>query len=137
MNNQPTLPSAKPAKALMLTLSGLSLAMLVAGIGLGAIATGTYQTRAENRIDRDEQLTALEQKAEVRQRSAQLKRDYSAPVWIADASFHPDHKYDTPGVRKVRVPVLVGFELDTAVCIGSMGPEGFTQNTDDPLCLGY
>lgn len=137
MNNQPTLPSAKPAKALLLTISSLSLSMLVAGIGLGFNAVAIYQYRADQRLDKRDAIAQLEDRAEVSQRRAQLKRGISAPVWIGDSSYSPDVQYQVSGVRKVEVPVVVGFEFDTAVCVGTIGPDGFIQNPDHPLCLGY
>ena len=135
--NNPSLPSAKPARALLLTISGLSISMLIAGLGLGANAIAIYQGRAQDRLTTKEQLTALEQQAQINQRSAQLQRGYDAPVWDASAVYDPSATYAVDGVRRVPVPVLIGPELDTAVCIGSMGPDGFVQNINDPLCLGY
>ena len=135
--NNPTLPSAKPARALLLTISGLSLSMLIAGLGLGANAIAIYQGRAQDRLTTKEQLTALEQQAQINQRQAQLQRGYDAPVWDSSAVYDPSATYTIEGVRQVPVPVLIGPELDTAVCIGSMGPDGFKQDINDPLCLGY
>ena len=135
--NQPILPSAKPPKAMLLTISGLSLLMLVAGIGLGASALNIYRDRSDNRLATADEITSLEQQAKINQRSAQLKRGYDAPVWLPDAIYDPAAQYQVEGTRKIEVPVIVGSELDTAVCIGTMGPDGFIQNPDNPLCLGY
>lgn len=134
---QPTLPSAKPPQSFVLITLGLSVAMGVAGIGLGASAVSIYLDRAGNRIDTSEQITELEQRAEVTQRTAQLKRGYSAPLWIMNETYAPDVQYQIDGIRDIEVPVLLGPQLDTAVCVGTMGPDGFTQNPDNPLCLGY
>ena len=134
---QPTLPSAKPPKSLLLTISGLSISMLLAGLGLGFNAFSIYQYRAQTRLDKTVAIAQLEDRAEVSQRRAQLKRGISAPVWINDSSYSPDVEYQVSGVRKVEVPVVIGFEFDTAVCVGTIGPDGFIQNPDHSLCLGY
>ncbi len=111
--------------------------MLLTGTGLGASAVAVYRERANNRLDQNNALAALEQNAAVSQRSAQLKRGYSAPVWDASQVYDPSRTYFVPGTRRTPVPVLIGPELDTAVCIGVMGPAGFTQDINAPLCLGY
>jgi hypothetical protein len=137
VRDNPTLPSAKPAKASLLILFSLSALMGVAGIGLGSSAIGLYMARAESRVAKDEELTAIEQRAEIQQRDAQLQRNYEAPLWDATQVYDPAKTYSVDGVRRLTVPVLIGPELDTAICIGSIGPDGFVQNIDDPICLGY
>jgi hypothetical protein len=132
----PTLPSAKPSKASLVAISALSLFMGLSGIGLGASAYFVYHDRANDRLARDEQLTALEQNAEISQKKAQLQRGYDAPIWVAQV-YDPTLTYEIEGTRAVPVPVLVGTEFDSAFCVGSMDENGFTQNPDDPLCLGY
>ena len=137
MSNTPTLPSAKPPKLPTLILLGLSTAMSVSGLGLGGIAISLYFERAGNRLSTAESITSVEQQAEIAQRTAQLKRGYDAPVWLNNAVYDPAATYTVEGTRKIEVPVIVGSEFDTAVCIGTMGPEGFIQNPDNPLCLGF
>ena len=132
-----TLPSAKPPQSLVLVLLGLSTAVGVAGIGLSGIAVSIYLERAGDRLSTAERITAVEQQAEVNQRKAQLKRGYDAPVWVTNQVYAPGVAYQIGGVRETAVPVIIGPQLDTAVCVGTMGPDGFIQNTEDPLCLGY
>jgi hypothetical protein len=135
-SNVPSLPSAKPPRATLLILIAVSGLMTLSGIGLGSSAFFVYRDRANDRLARDEQLTALEQNAEISQRKAQLERDYTAPIWVAQV-YDPTLTYEIEGTRAVPVPVLVGTELDSAFCVGSIGADGFVQNPDDPLCLGY
>lgn len=110
---------------------------LLIGLGLGSSAVAVYMQTAQTRVAQSDALDQLDRDAEIRQRRAQLERGYSAPVWLADATYSPGITYEVSGVREVEVPVLLGPQLDTAVCIGSMGPRGFSQNVDSPLCLGY
>ena len=133
----PTLPSAKPPKSLAALFLGLSATGLLIGLGLGSSAIALYAQDARIRLAQTDRLERLERNAEVRQKNAQLKRDYSAPLWVTDQTYGPGQTYEVSGVRKVEVPVLLGPQLDTAVCIGSMGPEGFVQNVNSPFCVGY
>ena len=111
--------------------------MLLSGIGLGASAIQIYHRRADKRITQTAQLSQLERAAELRQKDAQLRRAADAPIWINNQAYSPDVDYQLSGVTRTEVPVIVGFEKDTAVCIGTMGPEGFIQNPEHPICLGY
>ena len=133
----PTLPSAKPHRATALMLLGASGLMLIAATGLTASAVAIYHARGQERIYQADALTEMTQAAQLRQREAQLSRDYDAPAWIADRTYERGTRYEVDGYRATEVPVLMGYELDTAVCIGTMGPTGFTQNPDHTLCLGY
>lgn len=135
--NTPILPSAKPHKGLALALLLVSAIGLLTGLGLGGSAVTLYMQTASMRLEQSDHLSAIERNAEIRQKEAQLKRDYSAPVWIATQTYAPNVTYQVEGVRAVDVPVLLGPQLDTAVCIGSMGPKGFIQNVNSPLCVGY
>jgi hypothetical protein len=137
MNDNPSLPSAKPSKATLLTISLLSIGMSLIGTGLGATAIFVYQYRAGDRVATENKITALEQNAQINQRKAQLQRSYDAPIWISNQTYDPTVTYTMDGTTQNTVPVLVGRELDTAVCIGTIGPDGFIQNINDPLCLGY
>ena len=132
----PLLPSARPSKAVAIGAGLVSLLLALAGIGLAATAIATYDARAERRLAHSETLTALERAATIRQKQAQLQRNQSAPVWIVGV-FDPTHRYEVKGSNAVSVPVIVGLERDTAICIGVLGPEGFTQDRDHPRCLGY
>ena len=133
----PTLPSAKPPKSLAVLFLGLSATGLVIGLGLGSSAVVFYLQDAQTRVAQNDALDRLDRDAELRQRRAQLKRDYAAPVWVTNATYSPGITYQVDGVREIEVPVLLGYQLDTAVCIGSMGPDGFMQNVNSPLCVGY
>ncbi|EDX82330.1 hypothetical protein S7335_887 [Synechococcus sp. PCC 7335] len=133
----PTLPSAKPPQSLAALFLGLSATALLVGIGLGGSAITVYMQDAKTRLAQSDRLAQLARRAELRQRRAQLKRGYAAPVWVTDAAYSPGVTYEVKGVRAIEVPVLLGPQLDTAVCIGTMGPNGFVQNVDAPLCLGY
>ena len=133
----PTLPSAKPPKSLAALFLGLSALGLVIGLGLGSSAVTVYMQDAKTRLSQNDALDQLDRDAELRQRRAQLKRSYSAPVWVTGATYSPGITYNVDGVREIEVPVLLGPQFDTAVCIGSMGPDGFRQNVDSPLCVGY
>ena len=133
----PTLPSAKPPKSLAVLFLGLSATGLVIGLGLGSSAVVFYLQDAQIRVAQNDALDRLDRDAELRQRRAQLKRDYAAPVWVTNATYSPGITYRVDGVREIEVPVLLGYQLDTAVCIGSMGPDGFMQNVNSPLCVGY
>ena len=133
----PTLPSAKPAKSLAALFLCLSAIGLLIGLGLGSSAIALYAQDARIRLAQNDKLERLERNAEVRQKNAQLKRDYSAPLWVTDQTYGPGVTYEVSGVRRVEVPVLLGPQLDTAVCIGSMGPAGFVQNVNSPFCVGY
>ena len=133
----PTLPSAKPPKSLAVLFLGLSATGLVIGLGLGSSAVVFYLQDAQIRVAQDDALDRLDRDAQLRQRRAQLKRDYAAPVWVTNATYSPGITYQVNGVREIEVPVLLGYQLDTAVCIGSMGPDGFIQNVSSPLCVGY
>ena len=133
----PTLPSAKPPQSLAALFLGLSALGLFIGLGLGSSAVAVYMQNAQTRLSQNDALDRLDRDAEIRQRRAQLERGYSAPVWVNDATYSPGITYEINGVREVEVPVLLGPQLDTAVCIGSMGPSGFRQNVDSPLCVGY
>lgn len=133
----PTLPSAKPPKSVAALFLGLSALSLLIGLGLGSSAVLVYVQNAQMRLSQNDALDQLDRNAEMRQRQAQLERGYSAPVWVTDATYSPGITYEVDGVREVEVPVLLGPQLDTAVCIGSMGPDGFRQNVDSPLCVGY
>ena len=110
---------------------------LFIGLGLGSSAVAVYMQTAQTRVAQSDALDRLDRDAEIRQRRAQLERGYSAPVWVTGATYSPGVTYEIDGVREVEVPVLLGTQLDTAVCIGSMGPSGFSQNVDSPLCVGY
>ena len=133
----PTLPSAKPPKSLAALFLGLSATGLFIGLGLGSSAVAVYMQTAQHRVAQTDALDRLDRDAEIRQRRAQLERGYSAPVWVTGATYSPGVTYEIDGVREVEVPVLLGTQFDTAVCIGSMGPSGFSQNVDSPLCVGY
>lgn len=133
----PTLPSAKPPKSLAVLFLGLSATGLVIGLGLGSSAVVFYMQDAQTRVAQNDALDRLDRDAQLRQRRAQLKRDYAAPVWVTNATYSPGTTYQVDGVRDIEVPVLLGYQLDTAVCIGSMGPDGFVQNVNSPLCMGY
>ena len=133
----PTLPSAKPHRITALMLLGTSGLMLMAAIGLIGSALAIYHTRGQQRIYQADALTQLEKDAELRQRTAQLQRGYDAPVWVNDTTYERGVNYEITGHREIEVPVLMGYELDTAVCIGTMGPDGFSQNPYHALCLGY
>jgi len=133
----PTLPSAKPPKSLATLFLGLSALGLFIGLGLGSSAIAVYMQSAQTRVVQSKTLDQLDRESEIRQRRAQLQRGYSAPVWVTGATYSPGVTYEVKGVREVEVPVLLGPQLDTAVCIGSMGPAGFRQNVDSPLCVGY
>jgi len=133
----PTLPSAKPPKSLAALFLGLSATGLLIGLGLGSSAIALYAQDARTRLAQTDRLERLERSAEVRQKNAQLKRNYSAPLWITDQTYGPGVTYEVSGVRNIEVPVLLGPQLDTAVCIGSMGSEGFVQNVNSPFCVGY
>ena len=133
----PMLPSAKPPKSLAALFLGLSVTGLLIGLGLGSSAIALYAQDARTRLAQNDRLERIERNAEVRQKNAQLKRDYSAPLWVTDQTYGPGVTYEVSGVRRVEVPVLLGPQLDTAVCIGSMGPEGFVQNVNSPFCVGY
>ena len=133
----PTLPSAKPPKSLAALFLGLSATGLLIGLGLGSSAVAVYLQNAQIRLAQSDDLDRLDRDAELRQRRAQLKRNYAAPVWVTSHTYSPGITYRVEGVRAVEVPVLLGPQLDTAVCIGSMGPDGFVQNVNSPLCVGY
>ena len=133
----PSLPSAKPPKSLALLFIGISGLSLVAGLGLGGSATAYYLGQGQKRVVQSDRLARLDRDAELAQREAQLQRGYSAPVWVSDQTYAPGTQYQIEGVREIEVPVLLGPQLDTAVCIGTMGPDGFIQNTESSLCLGY
>ena len=133
----PTLPSAKPPKSIAALFLGLSGIGLFVGLGLGSSAVLVYMQNAQTRLSQNDALDQLDRDAEIRQRRAQLERGYSAPVWVAGATYSPGVTYEIDGVREIEVPVLLGTQLDTAVCIGTMGPTGFRQNVDSPLCVGY
>lgn len=133
----PTLPSAKPPKSLAVLFLGLSATGLVIGLGLGSSAVVFYMQDAQTRVAQNDALDRIDRDAQLRQRRAQLKRDYAAPVWVTNATYSPGTTYQVDGVRDIEVPVLLGYQLDTAVCIGSMGPDGFVQNVNSPLCMGY
>ena len=133
----PTLPSAKPPKSLAALFLGLSATGLLIGLGLGSSAVAVYLQNAQIRLAQSDALGRLDRDAELRQRRAQLKRNYAAPVWVTSHTYSPGITYRVEGVRAVEVPVLLGPQLDTAVCIGSMGPDGFVQNVNSPLCVGY
>ena len=133
----PTLPSAKPPKSLAVLFLGLSATGLVIGLGLGSSAVVFYMQDAQIRVAQNDALDQLDRDAQIRQRRAQLKRDYAAPVWVTNDTYSPGITYQVDGVRDIEVPVLLGYQLDTAVCIGSMGPDGFIQNINSPLCVGY
>lgn len=134
---QPTLPSAKPPRSLAIALLTASSLIALAGLGLATSATRIYMIRADRRLEQSDTITAIERRAELRQQQAQSERGYAAPVWISGQTFDPTVIYQVSGTRQTEVPVIVGLELDEAVCIGTMGPDGFTQNRDNPLCLGY
>lgn len=134
---QPTLPSAKPPRSLAIALLTASTLISLAGLGLSASAVRIYMIRADRRLEQTDTLTAIERRAELRQQQAQSERGYDAPVWISNQTFDPKATYQVSGTRQTEVPVIVGLELDEAVCIGAMGPKGFTQDRDNPLCLGY
>ena len=110
---------------------------LLIGLGLGSSAVAVYLQNAQIRLAQSDALGRLDRDAELRQRRAQLKRNYAAPVWVTSHTYSPGITYRVEGVRAVEVPVLLGPQLDTAVCIGSMGPDGFVQNVNSPLCVGY
>ncbi|MEM6452071.1 MAG: hypothetical protein AAF703_17380 [Cyanobacteria bacterium P01_D01_bin.105] len=133
----PTLPSAKPPKSLAVLFLGLSATGLFIGLGLGSSAVAVYMQNAQLRLSQNDALDQIDRDAEIRQRRAQLERGYSAPLWVTGATYSPGVTYEIQGVREIEVPVLLGPQLDTAVCIGSIGPEGFRQNVDSPLCIGY
>lgn len=133
----PTLPSAKPHRATALMLLGVSGLMFVAAIGLIGSAITIYHARGQQRIYQAESLAEMEQAAELRQREAQLSRGYDAPLWVNDRTYERGVTYEVSGYQQTEVPVLMGYELDTAVCIGTIGPDGFQQNPDHSLCLGY
>ena len=133
----PTLPSAKPPKSLAVLFLGLSAIGLFIGLGLGSSAVAVYMQNAQLRLSQKDALDQIDRDAEIRQRRAQLERGYSAPLWVTGATYSPGVTYEIQGVREIEVPVLLGPQLDTAVCIGSIGPEGFRQNVDSPLCVGY
>ena len=115
----------------------LSPARLLHCRAIGSSAIALYAQDARTRLAQTDRLERIERSAEVRQKNAQLKRDYSAPLWVTDQTYGPGMTYEVSGVRKIEVPVLLGPQLDTAVCIGSMGPEGFVQNVNSPFCVGY
>ena len=133
----PTLPSAKPPQSIAALFLGLSGLGLFVGLGLGSSSVLVYMQTAQTRLSQNDALDQLDRDAEIRQRRAQLERGYSAPVWVTDATYSPGVTYEIAGVRELEVPVLLGPHLDTAVCIGTMGPTGFRQNVDSPLCVGY
>lgn len=133
----PTLPSAKPPKALVYGVSVASILTSIIGIGLSATAVDIYRYRSQNRLEKRNQITALESQAEINQRSAQLKRDHASPLWISDHTYQHGAIYDHTGTSDIEVPVLMGIHRDQAVCIGTLGPDGFKQNLDHPLCIGY
>lgn len=133
----PTLPSAKPPRALTQAVSLVSLLVAVIGIGLGSTAVDIYRYRSQNRLEKRNQIAALESQAEINQRSAQLKRNHASPIWITDHTYQPGATYDHSGTSEIEVPVLMGVNRDQAVCIGTLGPDGFKQNLDHYLCLGY
>lgn len=133
----PSLPSAKPPKSLAVIFLGLSATGLFIGLGLGSSAVLVYMQNAQMRLAQNDALDQLDRDAEIRQRRAQLERGYSAPLWVTGATYSPGITYEVQGVREVEVPVLLGPQFDTAVCIGSIGPTGFRQNVDSPLCVGY
>lgn len=135
--NLPVLPSAKPSRPLAQGVSLISLLMIVVGLGLSWTAVDIYRYRSQNRLEKYNQLTALEQQAEINQRNAQLKRNHASPIWISDHTYQPGATYDYSGTSSIEVPVLMGVNRDQAVCIGTLGPEGFKQNLDHHLCLGY
>ena len=82
----PTLPSAKPPKSLAVLFLGLSILALVIGLGLGSSAVAVYMQNAKTRLSQNDALDQLNRDAELRQRRAQLKRSYSAPVWVTGAT---------------------------------------------------
>ena len=133
----PTLPSAKPPKSIAVLFLVLSAIGLLIGLGLGSSAVLVYMQNAQQRLTQSDTLDQLDRAAEIRQRRAQLERSYAAPVWVTGATYSPGITYEVDGVRETEVPVLLGPQLDTAVCIGTMGPSGFSQNVDSPLCVGY
>ena len=133
----PTLPSAKPPKSLAVLFLGFSATGLLIGLGLGSSAVTVYMQDAQTRLSQSDELNRLDRTAEIRQRRAQLERAYAAPVWVTNATYSPGITYQVEGVREIEVPVLLGPQLDTAVCIGSMGADGFIQNVNSPLCVGY
>ena len=133
----PTLPSAKPPKSLAVLFLGLSATGLFIGLGLGSSAVAVYMQNAQLRLSQNDALDQIDRDAEIRQRRAQLERGYSAPLWVTGATYSPGVTYEIQGVREIEVPVLLGPQLDTAGGIGSIGPEGFRQNVDSPLCIGY
>ena len=133
----PTLPSAKPPKSVAVLFLALSVIGLLIGLGLGSSAVLVYMQNAQQRLSQSDQLDQLDRDAEIRQRRAQLERSYAAPVWVPGATYSPGITYEVDGVRETEVPVLLGPQFDTAVCIGTMGPSGFSQNVDSPLCVGY
>ena len=131
------MPSAYPPKSLAVLFLGLSATGLFIGLGLGSSAVAVYMQNAQLRLSQNDALDQIDRDAEIRQRRAQLERGYSAPLWVTGATYSPGVTYEIQGVREIEVPVLLGPQLDTAVCIGSIGPEGFRQNVDSPLCVGY
>lgn len=136
-NSKPTLNSCKPSKARVLSTLGISALSGLFGIGLFANAVYLYQAADQDRISQKTALEDLQRDSELRQTKAQLDRSYDAPVWAADNNFDPRLTYEMDGTREIEVPVLMGINYDEAVCIGTMGPEGFVQNPDHELCFGY
>lgn len=131
-----TLPSAKPSRPLSLSVILSSALMAVIGIGLTTQSIHYYDATARRRVSQSDQLQALDREFEIRQRRAQLQRNQSAPVWITGV-FDPNRAYEVQGTSAVEVPVIVGLERDEAVCIGYLGPDGFTQDRDSSICIGY
>ena len=136
-NNIPTLPSARPNKATAAILLSASGLMLIAAIGLIGLAINIYHGRGQQRIYQAEALTQMQQDAERRQAKAQLSRGQQQPIWVNNQTYDREIQYTVEGRSEIEVPVIMGYEIDTAVCIGTMGPEGFRQNPDHKLCLGY
>ena len=136
-SNIPTLPSARPNKATAAILLSASGLMLIAAVGLIGSAINIYHGRGQQRIYQTEALTQMQQDAERRQRKTQLSRGQQQPIWINDTTYNREIQYTVDGHSQTEVPVIMGFEIDTAVCIGTMGPDGFKQNPDHTLCLGY
>lgn len=137
LKSLPTLPSAKPPKSVTVLFLGLSGLGLFIGLGLGSSSVAVYMQSAQLRVSQNDALDQLDRDAEIRQRRAQLERGYAAPVWVTGTTYSPGVTYEIEGVREIEVPVLLGPQFDTAVCVGSMGPAGFSQNVDSPLCVGY
>ena len=135
--NIPMLPSARPNKAAAAILLSASGLMLIAGIGLAGSAVIIYHGRGQQRINQTEALTQMQQDAERRQTKTQLSRGQQQPIWVNNQTYDREIQYTIEGRSEVEVPVLMGYEIDNAVCIGTMSPDGFRQNPDHQLCLGY